>query len=90
MQHRRIPIRVAGAAVHGPTTFPITRPDGGAPIAEVTLAGADHIEQAVAAAHSVAKHFAGLPAHQRADALAHVARRLGEVREELAGRGHRR
>ena len=62
----------------------MTRPDGGDPVGHVTVADPGHVEAAVAAAHEVAPQFAGLPAHRRADALAHVSRRLTESREALA------
>lgn len=84
MQQATTPIRVAGAPVTGEETRPVTRPDGGDPFGHVTVADPGHVEAAVAAAHEVAPQFAGLPAHRRADALAHVSRRLTESREALA------
>ncbi|GAB3160069.1 aldehyde dehydrogenase family protein [Microbispora hainanensis] len=42
------------------------------------------VEQAVAAADAVRKQAAALPIHVRAEALAHVARRLTERAEEIA------
>ena len=84
MQQRTTPIRVAGSPVTGTTTSPVTRPDGGEPVAQVTVADAGHVEHAVTAAHAVADELAGLPAHRRADALAHVSLRLAQSREELA------
>ncbi|GAA0407137.1 aldehyde dehydrogenase family protein [Microbispora corallina] len=44
----------------------------------------DQVEQAVAAADAVRARAAALPIHVRAEALAHVARRLGERSEEIA------
>lgn len=44
----------------------------------------EQVEQAVAAAHAVRKQAAALPIHVRAEALAHVARRLTERAEEIA------
>jgi acyl-CoA reductase-like NAD-dependent aldehyde dehydrogenase len=84
MQHRTTPIRVAGAEVTGAMTAPVIRPDGGEPVAHVTIADTEHVERAVTAAHEVSGEFAALPAHRRADALAHVSRRLTESREDLA------
>lgn len=78
------PIRVAGAQVWGSQSQPVDRPDGGDPVGQVTVADAEHVEAAVAAAHQVAAQFAGLPAHRRADPLAHVSKRLTESRKELA------
>ena len=77
------PIRVAGREVTGTSTAAVTRPDGGH-VADVTVADPSHVEAAVQAAHDVARSFADLPAHRRAEPLAHVARRLGERREEVA------
>lgn len=81
---RPTPIRVAGAAETGTTTAAVLRPDGGDPVGHVTVADPDQVERAVAAAHAVAPRFAALPAHHRADALAHVSHRLTECRDELA------
>jgi acyl-CoA reductase-like NAD-dependent aldehyde dehydrogenase len=79
-----LPIWVAGHPTNGSTTAAITPPDGGDPIAEVTVADPSHVGEAVQAAHLVSREFAALPAYRRADALDHVSRRLTERSEELA------
>lgn len=84
MQPTTTPIRVAGAQAWGSQTQPVNRPDGGDPAGHVTVADPEHVETAIAAAHHVSAEFAGLPAHRRADALAHVSRRLTESREEIS------
>ncbi|MEN8708258.1 MAG: aldehyde dehydrogenase family protein [Nocardioides marinisabuli] len=84
MQPPTQPIWVAGQQVTGTDTTTITPPDGGDPIARVTVASAEHAEGAVHAADAISHELASLPAHRRADALDHVSRRLVESSEELA------
>src|SRR3954454_15921125 len=53
-------------------------------IAEVDEAAAPDVEQAVTAASESFREIADLPAHVRATALSHVARRIAEESEALA------
>ncbi|WP_214365848.1 aldehyde dehydrogenase family protein [Pseudonocardia sp. H11422] len=75
---------VAGRPTTAEATFEVRHPYDGRHVASVAVPSAAQIEEAVAAAHAVAAEAAALPAHRRADALSHVARRLGERTEELA------
>jgi acyl-CoA reductase-like NAD-dependent aldehyde dehydrogenase len=62
----------------------VRHPFDGSPVAVTSFASPDQLEEAVAAADSVAREAAALPVHVRAEALAHVSRRLAERAEELA------
>jgi aldehyde dehydrogenase (NAD+) len=75
---------IAGRPAIGEESLEVRHPYDGRPVASVSVPTAAQVEEAVAAAHAVAAEAAGLPAHRRADALAHVSRRLGERTEELA------
>lgn len=78
------PVWIAGTETHGTRTEQVTNPYDGSRVAEVTIANAVQIEQAVDAAASVERELAGLPAHVRADALDHVSLRLRQKAEEIA------
>ena len=65
-------------------TIEVRHPYDGSLVAEVPLATPAEVEHAVAAAHAVRHHAAALPAHVRADALAHVSARLTERADEVA------
>ncbi len=56
----------------------------GGRFAEVALAGEEEVDRALAAARAAFPAMAAVPAHRRAAALEHVARRLEERREEIA------
>lgn len=75
---------VAGAPETGTDVLEVRHPGDGSLVATVALATPEQVERAVAAAVDVAPRLAGTPAHVRAAALDHVARRLGERAEELA------
>jgi aldehyde dehydrogenase (NAD+) len=75
---------VAGRPAAGEQTFEVRHPYDGRPVASVSVPTAAQVEQAVAAAQAVAAQAAAMPAYARADALAQVARRLGERAEEVA------
>jgi aldehyde dehydrogenase (NAD+) len=62
----------------------VRHPGDGALVAKVALATPEQVERAVAAAVDVAPRLATTPAHVRAAALDHVARRLAERADELA------
>ncbi|MDG4793184.1 aldehyde dehydrogenase family protein [Micromonospora sp. WMMD1082] len=75
---------VAGRPAHGAGELTVHHPYDGRPVGRTTLATADQVEAAVAAAAGVAATAAALPAHARAAALDHVSRRLAERAEEVA------
>jgi glyceraldehyde-3-phosphate dehydrogenase (NADP+) len=81
---RTVSFWVAGRPATGEQTFEVRHPYDGHPVATVSVPTDAQVEEAVAAAHAVASEAAGLPAHVRSDALAHVAARLSERSEELA------
>ncbi|TDB75803.1 aldehyde dehydrogenase family protein [Micromonospora sp. KC723] len=74
----------ASRPVHGEGELTVTHPYDGRTVGRTTLATADQVEAAVAAAAGVATAAAALPAHARATALDHVSRRLAERAEEVA------
>lgn len=78
------PFWLAGTPVRGSESYVVRNPYDGGDVAEVSVPGAAEIEQAVATAADVAPRLAALPAHIRAGALAHVAKRLAEERERVA------
>ncbi|RZU73407.1 succinate semialdehyde dehydrogenase [Micromonospora kangleipakensis] len=75
---------VAGRPAHGEGELTVTHPYDGRTVGRTTLATADQVEAAVAAAAGVAAQAAALPAHVRAAALDHVSRRLAERADEVA------
>ena len=75
---------LAGRPATGSDSFPVVNPYTGATIAEVSIPTDAQVEEAVAAAHAAVPATTALPAHARAAALDHVARRLGERLEEIA------
>jgi acyl-CoA reductase-like NAD-dependent aldehyde dehydrogenase len=75
---------VAGRAAAGERAVAVHHPYDGHLVARVGIPTADQVDRAVRAAESAAAGFAELPAHVRADALDHVARRLVEQRDDLA------
>ena len=78
------PFWLAGTAATGDTEITVVNPYTGESVGAVSVPTAGQIEEAVAAAHAVAAEAAALPAHVRADALAHISRRIGERAEEIA------
>jgi aldehyde dehydrogenase (NAD+) len=78
------PFWLAGRAERGADSFAVTHPFDGRHVADVAVPTEAQVEEAVAAAHGVAKELAATPAHVRATALAHVADRLAERAEEIA------
>ena len=75
---------LAGRPATGSDSFTVTNPYTGETIAEVSIPTDAQVEEAVAAAHAAVPLATALPAHARAAALDHVARRLGERAEEIA------
>ena len=70
------PFWLAGSATTGDNELTVTNPYTGQTVATVAVPSPEQVDQAVAAAHGALDATAALPAHVRATALAHVARRL--------------
>ncbi|MEV4088868.1 aldehyde dehydrogenase family protein, partial [Nonomuraea fuscirosea] len=75
---------LAGRAATGDTELTVTNPHDGREVARHSVPTDAQVEEAVAAAHAVAREAAALPVHVRAEALAHVSRRIAERAEEIA------
>ncbi|MFE1321833.1 aldehyde dehydrogenase family protein [Kitasatospora phosalacinea] len=75
---------LAGRRASGETAFEVRHPHDGSLVAEVSVPTDAQVEEAVAAAAAAVPVFAATPAHQRAAALDHVAKRLAERTEEIA------
>jgi acyl-CoA reductase-like NAD-dependent aldehyde dehydrogenase len=75
---------LAGRPATGTDGFDVTSPWDGSPVARVSVPTEAQVEEAVAAAAAAQDEFAAIPAHVRAAALEHVAKRLGERAEEIA------
>ncbi|MEZ0076885.1 aldehyde dehydrogenase family protein [Planotetraspora sp. GP83] len=78
------PFWLAGRPATGDAELTVTNSHDGRAVGVYSVPTAEQVEQAVAAADAVRKQAAALPIHVRAEALAHVARRLGERSEEIA------
>ncbi|MGW5259342.1 aldehyde dehydrogenase family protein [Microbispora sp. NPDC004025] len=78
------PFWLAGRPVTGDAEQAVTNPHDGRVVGVHSVPTPEQVEQAVAAADAVRKQAAALPIHVRAEALAHVARRLTERAEEIA------
>ncbi|WP_147944963.1 aldehyde dehydrogenase family protein [Microbispora sp. CSR-4] len=78
------PFWLAGRPATGDAEQPVTNPHDGRVVGVHSVPTSEQVEQAVAAADAVRKQAAALPIHVRAEALAHVARRLTERAEEIA------
>ncbi|MDF5753943.1 aldehyde dehydrogenase family protein [Spongiactinospora sp. TRM90649] len=78
------PFWLAGRPETGEAELTVTNPHDGEVVAICSVPSAEQVEQAVAAAEAVRKEAAALPVHVRADALAHVARRIAERADEIA------
>jgi acyl-CoA reductase-like NAD-dependent aldehyde dehydrogenase len=78
------PFWLAGRPATGDAEQAVTSPHDGRVVGVHSVPTAEQVEQAVAAADAVRRRAAELPLHARAEALAHVARRLGERSEEIA------
>lgn len=75
---------LAGREATGEESFDVTNSWDGRLVGTVSVPTEAQVEEAVAAAHAVRDAFAATPAHVRAAALDHVARRLAERTEEIA------
>ncbi|GAA0964024.1 aldehyde dehydrogenase family protein [Acrocarpospora macrocephala] len=82
-----IPLRpfwLAGRPATGETELTVTNSHDGRVVGVHAVPTPDQVEEAVAAAHAVRKQAAALPLHVRAEALAHVSRRIAERADEIA------
>ena len=75
---------VAGEWRSSGETFDVTSPYDGEVVARVSTPTEDDVEAAVAAAHDVFDETRKLPVHARAEALAHISKRLEERLDEVA------
>ncbi|NUW38307.1 aldehyde dehydrogenase family protein [Nonomuraea sp. SMC257] len=75
---------LAGRPATGDTELIVTNPLDGREVGRHSVPTDAQVEEAVAAAAEVAGQAAALPVHVRAEALAHVSRRLAERAEEIA------
>ncbi len=78
------PFWLAGRAATGDDELTVTHPYDGRVVGTVAVPTTGQVEQALAAADAVRARAAALPVHVRAEALAHVSRRLEERAEEIA------
>ena len=78
------PYLVAGKFTTSDETFEVKSPFDGRTVATVTKPTKDDIEAATAAAHEVSHETRKLPVYARAEALAHISKRLAERGEEVA------
>ncbi|HEY5836698.1 aldehyde dehydrogenase family protein [Streptomyces sp.] len=75
---------LAGRPAAGGDSFEVRGSWDGTLVGRVSVPSEEQVEAAVAAAVGAAKEFAATPAHVRAAALDHVAKRLAERAEETA------
>ncbi|MGV9774878.1 aldehyde dehydrogenase family protein [Streptosporangium sp. NPDC003464] len=78
------PFWLAGRPATGDAELTVTNSHDGRVVGVCSVPTAGQVEEAVAAAAAVQKQAAALPVHVRAEALAHVSRRLAERAEEIA------
>jgi acyl-CoA reductase-like NAD-dependent aldehyde dehydrogenase len=78
------PYLVAGDRRAGEETFEVTSPFDGSLVAEVGTPSDDEVEEAVVRATETFEETRTLPVHARAEALAHISRRLQERVDEVA------
>ena len=78
------PYLVAGEWKTSSEAFDVSSPYDGKTVARVASPTAEDVEAAVAAAAEVFDETRKLPVHQRAEALVHISKRLGERSEEVA------
>ncbi|NUP02425.1 MAG: aldehyde dehydrogenase family protein, partial [Nonomuraea sp.] len=75
---------LAGRPATGDTELTVTNPHDGRAVGRYSVPTDAQVEEAIAAAHAVSREAAALPVHVRAEALAHVSRRLAERADEIA------
>src|SRR6478735_5381901 len=78
------PFWLAGRPAMGDAELTVTNSHDGRVVGVCSAPTGGQVEEAVAAAAAVQKQAAALPIHVRAEALAHVSRRLAERAEEIA------
>lgn len=78
------PLWLAGEPVSANHDLEVTNKYDDAVASRVALASREHIDSAIAAAVEAFEQTRWLPSYRRKQACEHVARRLGERREELA------
>jgi aldehyde dehydrogenase (NAD+) len=78
------PFYVAGEWREGSGSFEVTSPFDGSVVAEIGVPTDADVEDAVSKAVEAFSETQHLPVHARAEALAHVSRRIGERSEEIA------
>jgi acyl-CoA reductase-like NAD-dependent aldehyde dehydrogenase len=78
------PYLVAGEWHSGEETFEVTSPFDEAVVAEVGVPTDAHVEEAAASAAETFAESRNLPSHLRAEALAHISRRLAESVDDVA------
>ncbi|PRX03600.1 UNVERIFIED_ORG: acyl-CoA reductase-like NAD-dependent aldehyde dehydrogenase [Actinomadura viridilutea] len=78
------PFWLAGRPATGDDELTVTHPYDGRVVGAAAVPTPAQVEEAVAAAAAVRAEAAALPLHVRAEALAHVSRRLAERSEEIA------
>ncbi|TDE30855.1 aldehyde dehydrogenase family protein [Nonomuraea mesophila] len=75
---------LAGRPATGDSELTVTNPHDGREVGRHSVPTEAQVEEAVAAAYAVAEQAAALPVHVRAEALAHVSRRIEERADEIA------
>jgi acyl-CoA reductase-like NAD-dependent aldehyde dehydrogenase len=75
---------IAGRPERGEHTLTVRHPFDGTDVADVTVAGPEQVERAIAGAAEVARHFRDLPAARRAGTLTRIADLLSRRAEEVA------
>jgi acyl-CoA reductase-like NAD-dependent aldehyde dehydrogenase len=78
------PFWLAGRPVTGDSEITVTHPYDGRVVGTVSVPTEAQVEEALRLTAAVAKTAAATPLHVRAEALAHVSRRLAERSEEIA------
>ncbi|GGM67868.1 aldehyde dehydrogenase [Thermopolyspora flexuosa] len=78
------PFWLAGQAATGEDEIIVTSPYDDRVVGAAAVPTPEQVERAVAAADAVRRTAAALPVHTRAEALAHVSRRLAERAAEVA------
>jgi acyl-CoA reductase-like NAD-dependent aldehyde dehydrogenase len=75
---------VAGSARRGDSSYSVVSPYSGEVVAEVGLAGAEDVEQALSSAQASFPEIARLPAHARAAGLSSIAAGIRDEAERFA------
>ncbi|MGH2771077.1 MAG: aldehyde dehydrogenase family protein [Actinomycetota bacterium] len=81
---RRRPFFLAGEWREGEESFEVTNPFDGSVVAEVGAPNDEEVEEALTRSAETFHKSRSLPLHERAEALAHISRRIRERSEEIA------